>query len=61
HDEAMKAISDGITLKQIFSMSVRDDITRMKEIKESELEKMNTIVESIKKEFQSLRGVKQYA
>ena len=61
HDEAMKAISDGITLKQIFSMSVRDDITRMKEIKESELEKMNTIVESIKKQFQSLRGVKQYA
>ncbi len=54
----MKAVAEGITLKQIFSMKVRDEITRMKEIRESEIERINGIMESIKNEFQSMRVVK---
>jgi V/A-type H+-transporting ATPase subunit A len=58
HDEAMRALGEGITLKQIMSMKVRDEITRMKEIDEKHLEKIVNIMDNIKKEFQSLKGGK---
>ncbi|MCI4434337.1 MAG: V-type ATP synthase subunit A [Thermoplasmata archaeon] len=58
HDEAMRALGEGITLKQIMSMKVRDEITRMKEIDEKHLEKIVNIMDNIKNEFQSLKGGK---
>ncbi|MFP3317767.1 MAG: V-type ATP synthase subunit A [Thermoplasmata archaeon] len=58
HDEAMRSLGEGITLKQIMSMKVRDEITRMKEIDEKHLEKIVNIMDNIKNEFQSLKGGK---
>jgi V/A-type H+-transporting ATPase subunit A len=58
HDEAMKSLEEGITLKQIMSMKVRDEITRMKEIDEKNLDRILRIMENIRNEFSSLKGGK---
>ncbi len=58
HDEAMKSLGEGVTLKQIMSMKVRDEITRMKEIDEKNLDRILRIMENIKNEFSSLKGGK---
>ncbi|MGC9138101.1 MAG: V-type ATP synthase subunit A [Thermoplasmata archaeon] len=58
HDEAMKSLEEGITLKQILSMKVRDEITRMKEIDEKNLDRILRIMENIRNEFSSLKGGK---
>ncbi|MGC8619345.1 MAG: V-type ATP synthase subunit A [Thermoplasmata archaeon] len=56
HQEAMNAISSGIPLKSILSLKVRDQISRMKEIREENLDQINQIMDEIKKEFNSLKG-----
>ncbi len=56
HQEAMNAISSGIPLKSILSLKVRDQISRMKEIREENLDQINQIIDEIKKEFNSLKG-----
>lgn len=58
HDEAIKSLTEGVTLKQILSMRVRDEITRMKEIDEKNLDRILQIMKEIKSEFASLKGGK---
>ncbi len=56
HDLAMKAISSGVQLKTIFSMKVRDQISRMKEIREENLSSFQDLMQSIREEFEKLQG-----
>ncbi len=56
HDLAIKAISSGVQLKTIFSMKVRDQISRMKEIREENLSSFQDLMQSIREEFEKLQG-----
>ncbi len=56
HDLAMKAISSGVQLKSIFAMKVRDQISRMKEIREENLSSFQDLMQSIREEFEKLQG-----
>jgi len=57
HDNAMEAIASGMALKSILTMKVRDQISRMKEIREENLDQINSIMEQIRNEFRTLKGV----
>ncbi|MGC8992851.1 MAG: V-type ATP synthase subunit A [Thermoplasmata archaeon] len=54
HDMSMKGVSSGVSLKSIFSMKVRDKISRMKEIKEENLGDIENLNKEIVDEFKSL-------
>jgi len=56
HELAMKAISSGVQLKTIFAMKVRDQISRMKEIREENLSSFQDLMQSIREEFEKLQG-----
>ncbi len=57
HQHAMDAIASGVQLKSVLSLKVRDQISRMKEIREENLDQINNIIEEMKKEFVSIKGV----
>ncbi len=56
HDLAMKAISSGVQLRSILTMKVRDQISRMKEIREENLSSFQDLMENIRNEFGKLQG-----
>ncbi|MDY4196476.1 MAG: V-type ATP synthase subunit A [Peptoniphilaceae bacterium] len=54
HDLAMEALQKGVYLREVENMKIRAKIVRMRQIPEDEKERIDSIVEEMKEEFQAM-------
>lgn len=54
HDWAMEALQKGVYLREVENMKIRAKIVRMRQIPEDEKERIDSIVEEMKEEFQAM-------
>ncbi|MGE9994903.1 V-type ATP synthase subunit A [Peptoniphilaceae bacterium SGI.137] len=54
HDLAMEALRKGVYLREVENMKIRAKIVRMRQIPEDEKERIDSIVEEMKEEFQAM-------